>query len=109
MAYDEAVAQRLRQQMSDIPGVTEKKMFGGIAFMVYGNMCCGVVKKELMLRIGVDGYDDAIKQPYARKMDFTGKPMKGFIYVGEKGFVSDADLKRWIKRACKFVDTLPAK
>ena len=109
MAYDEGVAQRVREMMEDIPGVTEKKMFGGIAFMVNGNMCSGVVNTELMMRVGPDGYDDALQQPHAREMDFTGKPMKGFVYVGEKGFANDPDLKSWINRAYRFVSTLPAK
>jgi TfoX/Sxy family transcriptional regulator of competence genes len=109
MAYDEGVAQRVREIMEDIPGVTEKKMFGGIAFMVNGNMCSGVVKSELMMRVGADGYDDALSQPHAREMDFTGKPMKGFVYVGEKGFAADRDLRSWINRAYQFVSALPKK
>lgn len=109
MAYDEGVAQRVREMMEDIPGVTEKKMFGGIAFMVNGNMCSGVVKSELMMRVGADRYEDALKQPYAREMDFTGKPMKGFVYVGEKGFETDEDLRGWIGRAYQFISTLPVK
>ena len=109
MAYDEGVAQRIRQAMQDYPGVTEKKMFGGIAFMVNGNMCSGVVKSELMLRVGPDGYEDARKQPHAREMDFTGKPMKGFVFVGEAGFASDSDLQAWINRAYSFVKALPTK
>ena len=109
MAYDEGVAQRVREIMEDIPGVTEKKMFGGIAFMVNGNMCSGVVKSELMMRVGADGYENALQQPHAREMDFTGKPMKGFVYVSEKGFETDEDLQGWIDRACQFVATLPVK
>ena len=109
MAYDEGVAQRVREMMDDIPGVTEKKMFGGIAFLVNGNMCAGVVNTELMMRVGPDRYDDALQQPHARKMDFTGKPMKGFVYVGEKGFAKDPDLKAWLDRACQFVASLPSK
>lgn len=109
MAYDEGVAQRMRELMEDIPGVSEKKMFGGIAFMVNGNMCSGVVKTELMIRVGPDGYEDALQQRHAREMDFTGKPMKGFVYVGEKGFESDYDLKGWIDCAYQFVSTLPIK
>ena len=73
------------------------------------NMCGGVVKTELMMRVGADGYEEALKQPYAREMDFTGKPMKGFVYVGEKGFEIDEDLRGWIKRAYQFVSTLPTK
>lgn len=109
MAYDEAVAQRVREMMHDIPGVTEKKMFGGIAFMVNGNMCAGVVNRELMLRVGPAQYEKALSQPYAREMDFTGKPMKGFVYIAAKGFSTDTGLKRWIDRGLQFVNTLPEK
>ena len=82
MAYDEGVAQRLRDVFGDRTDVVEKRMFGGLAFMVSGNMCCGVVGKELMARVGPEQYEQALKEPYAREMDFTGKPMKGFVYVG---------------------------
>ena len=109
MAYDESVAQRIREVMADKVGVTEKKMFGGIAFMLNGNMCSGVINNELMLRVGPDGYEQALNRPHARKMDFTGKPMKGFVYVGVEGFESDADLENWIELACQFVMSLPAK
>lgn len=109
MAYDKSVAVRIREAMQDYPGVTEKKMFGGVAFMVNGNMCSGVVKSELMLRVGPDGYDDARKQPHAREMDFTGKPMRGFGFADEAGFATDNDLQVWINRAYSFVKTLPTK
>ena len=109
MAYDEGVAQRLREAMSELHNVIEKKMFGGIAFMVQGHMCCGVVGSDLMVRVGADGYEDALNQPYARKMDFTGRPMNGFVFVSENGFESDEDLSIWIKRAHNFITTLPKK
>ena len=109
MAYNEGIAQRLRGAMSDIPNVIEKRMFGGITFMVRGHMCCGVVGSELMLRVGADGYEDALKLPYTRKMDFTGRPLTGFVFVSENGFESDEDLSLWIKRAHNFIKTLPEK
>jgi hypothetical protein len=109
MAYDEGVAQRLRELFADRNDVVEKKMFGGIAFMVYGNMCCGVVGEELMARVGPEQYADALKEPYVREMDFTGKPMNGFIYIGVQGFASDEDLASWVKRCEQFVSTLPPK
>ena len=84
-------------------------MFGGLAFMVSGNMCCGVVGGELMARVGPEQYEEALQEPYAREMDFTGKPMKGFVYVGVQGFVSDEDLKAWVVRCEQFVSGLPAK
>ena len=109
MAYDEGVAQRLRECLQGISGVSEKKMFGGIAFMLNGNMCCGVVNSELMLRVGPDLYQQALSKPHAREMDFTGKPMKGFVYVAEPGIESDTDLNAWIDLARSFAASLPAK
>jgi len=109
MAFDEGVAQRLREVFADRTDVVEKKMFGGIAFMVSGNMCCGVVGDELMARVGPGQHEKALKEPYAREMDFTGKPMKGFVYVGVQGFAADEDLESWVGRCEQFVDTLPPK
>lgn len=109
MAYDEGVAQRLRELFAERTDIVEKKMFGGIAFMVAGNMCCGVVGEELMARVGPEQYEDALKKPYAREMDFTGKPMRGFVYVSVQGFASDADLQAWVARCEQFVSTLSSK
>ena len=109
MAYDEGLAQRVREMMQDYAGVTEKKMFGGIAFMVNGNMCSGVVKSELMLRVGPDQYDQCLTRKHAREMDFTGKPMKGFVYVAENGLETDESLRDWISTAHRFAGALPAK
>ena len=109
MAYDEKAAERLRKVFSRRKGVTEKKMFGGIAFMLHGNMCCGVNEDLLMLRVGPDNYDGALKEKHTRPMDFTGRPMKGYIYVVPRGFISEEDLRSWVERAAKFVKTLPPK
>jgi TfoX/Sxy family transcriptional regulator of competence genes len=109
MPYDEGVAERLRETFSGRKDVTERKMFGGIAFMVSGNMCCGVVNDTLMARAGPDQYEAALKKAHARKMDFTGKPLKGFVYVAPEGYESDKDLADWVKLCMGFVATLPAK
>ena len=110
MAYDEGLAQRLREYFDERPDVIEKKMFGGIAFMVQGNMSVGVTNSgDLMVRVGKDGHDQALAQPFARPMDFTGKKMKGFVFVEPDGFESDEDLAAWIERSLDFVLTLPAK
>lgn len=77
--------------------------------MVRGNMCCGVIGERLMLRVGPEGYGMALSRPHARAMDFTGKPMKGMVYVEPEGFASAGDLKAWISRAMKFALSLPAK
>jgi len=109
MAYDEGVAHRVREELTDNKRITEKKMFGGIAFMLSGNMCVGVVKDQLMLRVGKDQYDDLLKKKHVKKMDFTGKAMKGFIYLEPEGFAEDEDLNKWLEKARSFVSTLPAK
>ena len=109
MAYDEGVAQRVREIMAGISVVTEKKMFGGIAFMVNGNMCVGIVKEQLMLRVGPDQYEALLNKNFVLKMDFTGKPMRGFIYIQPEGFTEDKELQQWIDIALSFVNTLPPK
>lgn len=109
MAFDEGLAQRLREILAERDDVVEKKMFGGLAFMLSGNMCCGVVGDELMARVGPEQYESALKHPYARKMDFTGKPLKGFVYVAREGIMSDQDLQAWVGRCEKFVCSLPSK
>ena len=109
MAYDEGVAQRLREVFADRIDVVEKKMFGGIAFMLSGHMCCGVIGETLMVRVGPQQYDAALTRPHVREMDFTGKPLKGFVYVEPEGFESDADLEQWVSVSEDFVDSLPPK
>ncbi len=110
MAYDEGLAQRLREFFEDYDGVVEKKMFGGVAFMVHGNMSVGVTNTgDLMVRVGKEAHDDAMAQPHTRLMDFTGRKMKGFVYVGPEGIESDEDLAGWVERSLDFVRTLPAK
>ena len=109
MAFDEAVAERVRDALAGAPDVVEKKMFGGIAFMVRGNMCCGVIADRLMLRVGPVVYDTALSRPHAKPMDFTGRPMKGMIYVEPAGFASPVALKKWVDRAMEFTLSLPPK
>jgi TfoX/Sxy family transcriptional regulator of competence genes len=109
MAYDEEVAARIRDGLATHRAVEEKKMFGGIAFMLRGHMCIGVIDDELMVRVGPDAYEDALSRPHAREMDFTGKPITGYVYVGRAGFKSSSDLKAWIERGTKFVLGLPPK
>lgn len=109
MPFSEAVASRLRTAIQGIPGVVEKKMFGGLAFMVEGHMCCGVVNDELMVRVGPDNYSACLELQGAREMDFTGKPLRGFIYVSEEGFSTASALQGWVERSLAFVGTLPPK
>ncbi len=109
MSYDEGLAERIREVLDSQEGVIEKKMFGGLAFMVRGHMCCGVSGDDLMLRVGPDHHDDALAQPHTRAMDFTGRPMKGFVYVGPEGLASDEQLEEWVGRGLSFVRSLPPK
>ena len=87
----------------------EKSMFGGLSFMVRGNMACGVIGEELVVRVGKDGHEAALARPHARVMDFTGKPMQGWIYVGAEGVESDAELAEWVELGLEYVSSLPAK
>ena len=93
MAFDETVAARVRKALARQPGVTEQKMFGGLAFMVKGNMCCGVLGARLVLRLGEEAAADALREPHTRLMDFTGKPMKSMVYVAPEGYHQDAALR----------------
>ena len=109
MSYDEGVAERIRDIFMGRDDIIEKKMFGGIAFMLRCHMCCGVVNDTLMARVGPAQYQTALKKKHAREMDFTGKPMKGFIYVDPVGFETDKQLNEWVSLCVQFVQTLPDK
>ncbi len=109
MAFDEGLAQRIREHLSDKSDVKEKKMFGGLCFMVSGHMCCGIIENKLMARIGPDNYESCLNKKYASEMNFTGKPMKGFLYVEPAGISDDSDLKDWISVCIDFVESLPSK
>lgn len=109
MAYDEGLAERIRTVLLDTPGVVEKKMFGGIAFMLHDHMFCGVVDEMLMARVGVDNQASSLAQPHVRPMDFTGRPLKGYVYVDPDGIESDSALAYWVELCADFVCTLPPK
>ena len=109
MAYDEGLAHRVREIFEGRDEVAETKMFGGLAFLLHGNMCCGIVGDELMVRLGPDAYADALSLPHAREMDFTGKPLRGMVYVATDGFDADEDLRAWIGRGVDFAGSLPVK
>lgn len=109
MVYNEQLADKVRALVLGRKGWTEKKMFGGIAFMLNGKMCCGVVKDDLLVRVGPDHNDEALALPNSRPMDFTGKPMKGFVFVSAKGWSDDMRLKEWVDMGIKFVKSLPRK
>jgi TfoX/Sxy family transcriptional regulator of competence genes len=110
MSYDERLAERVRRVLSDRDDIVERKMFGGLCFMVNGKMCCGITATDFMVRVGKAGYEDALTQPHARPMDFTGRPLKGIIYVAEEGLRSEPALRRWVNRGLSFVlEPPPAK
>ena len=109
MGFDQDLADRVRRVLEKIDGVSEKKMFGGLCFLVNGNMALGLVNEDLMIRIGPESYEKMLAQPNVRKMDFTGKPLKGFLYVGAKGTDSDKDLKKWVSKGIEFAMSLPPK
>jgi len=108
MAFDEALAQRLRVLFGRLPGSSERRMFGGVCFLVSGRMCCGIVGRNLVVRVGPDGYDDALRRPHARPMDFTGRPMRGFVYVGPAECRTARTLLGWVERAVRFARSLPS-
>ena len=109
MAYDEVLAGRIRSVLDQQPGLVEKKMFGGVAFLVQGNMACGVHKDMLIVRVGPDAYDETMKYPHTRPFDMTGKAMKGWVMVEPGGFTSQADLQEWVAAGLDFALTLPPK
>ena len=109
MPYNEGLAQRMRAQLAPLPGLTEKKMFGGIAFLLRGNMAGGVHGNDLIVRVGPQRYQAALAQAHARPFDMTGRPMSGWIAVQPPGYEADHDLKTWIGQAVAFAHSLPAR
>lgn len=109
MAYDEGTAQRVREYFEDHPYAHEKKMFGGIAFMLSGNMCVGVLQDGIVVRVGLPSYEQALQEAYAREFDFTGRPMKGWVFIASEGLAEDAELHAWIARGEAFAGALEPK
>lgn len=109
MAIDEGLAQRVRECLEGLQAVEEKKMFGGLVFLLNGNMCVGLVRDSLMVRVGPDAYAASLEMPDARPMDFTGKPLTGFVYIEPQGIAEDADLAGWVERGVVFAAALPPK
>jgi hypothetical protein len=109
MAYDEGLAQRIRERVEDVPGLTEMKAFGGLSFLVSGNMAVGVIKDELMVRVGPEKFEETVAFPHVRPFDMTGKPLKGWILVAPGGYAEDEELARWIEKGVAFAQTLPPK
>jgi TfoX/Sxy family transcriptional regulator of competence genes len=106
MVYDEKLAERVRKSLKGKRNVTEKKMFGGIAFLSNGKMFCGVIKNDLVIRVGPEYYEKALTKPHARPMDFTGKPMRGFVYVSSDGCKTEKILFEWVNSGVDYVISL---
>ncbi len=109
MAYDEDLAQRVREVLAARSDLGERKMFGGIAFMVTGNMACGVLKEDLIVRLGDDEGEKALAEDGVRPFDFTGKPMKGIVYVSPERISDDAELAEWVEAGADYAASLPPK
>ena len=109
MAYSESLALRIRQALAGRRGFEEKKMFGGLGFLLHGNMCVGVWENSLIARLGVDEGERALAEPHVVEFDITGRAMKGWVMVEPEGLESDESLCDWIGRAVAFVRTLPKK
>lgn len=110
MAHDEALAAPLREALAAFPAVTEKKMFGGLSFLLHGHMIGGVTGKgDFVFRFDPQEHESALAEPHVREMDFTGRPMRGFVFVSAAGVAQPADLARWVERSLSWVTKLPPK
>ena len=109
MAYDQNLADRVLGRLLGQPDLEQKAMFGGVSFMVQGNFTCGVVKNDLCVRVGKDRFDEALALPDARPMDFTGKPMAGWVFVGPGGTADEVRLQEWVERGPAYALSLPPK
>ena len=109
MAYDEGLAERVRLEMATLEGVSERRMFGGLCFMLHGNMALGIDKDRLMVRVGPKGYGAALEKPHARPMDMTGRPMKGFVVLPPEGLATQKALQSWVNQGVEYALSLPPK
>ena len=109
MSYDSVLAERMRPYLLPRAGVSEKAMFGGIAFLVHGNMCCGIWKDLLVIRLSVEDGAKALNKLHVRVMDITGRPMKGWLFVESAGYKNNDDLFKWVDKALECASSLPSK
>ena len=109
MAYDEKLAQRIRQAFGTRRDVAERKMFGGLTFLCGGRMCCGIIGADLMVRVAEDQFDEVVRRRHVRPMDFTGRPMRGFVYVSPRGFRTAAELRAWLSHGERVASQKAAK
>jgi TfoX/Sxy family transcriptional regulator of competence genes len=109
MAYDELLGVRIRAALGPLPGLEEKKMFGGIGFLVNGNMACGVHKNNMIVRVGPENYTAALSRGHTRPFDMTGRPMAGWVMVEPQGCATESELKVWVEQGMAFAASLPGK
>jgi hypothetical protein len=109
MAYDTTLAARVRKVLGRRPGIAEKEMFGGLAFLLGGRMFCGIIGSDLVVRIGPEDHDTALARPHVRPMDFTGRPARGFVFVGPGGCRTEQALQEWVGRGREYAASLPAR
>lgn len=109
MAYDQALAERVQKTIAGQTGWIEKEMFGGIGFMLHGNMACGVINDGLIVRVGPDKYESSLNEPNTRAFDMTGRPMRGWVVIDPPGLILESDLNTWVQRGINFTKTLPPK
>lgn len=109
MAYDEGLAQRIRELLEDDPDFQEKRMFGGVCFLIRGNMAGGIIGEELIIRVGKEAYPEALKRPHTRKFDITGKALAGWVMVSQEGHETDEGLSAWLEQGVRYARSLPPK
>jgi hypothetical protein len=109
MAYDEELAERVRDALAMRDGLSEREMFGGIGFMLAGNMACGVIGEDLIVRLSPEDAERALAEEHTRPFDYTGRPMRGWIFVASGGTASDEALGEWVDAGAAFAASLPAK
>lgn len=109
MAYSKELAERIRKKLIGKSALMERKMFGGVCFLIHGNMACGILENDLIIRVGKEAYESSLALPHTKKFDITGKAMTGWVMVSPEGHVSDEQLDAWLQRGVDFVTSLPPK
>jgi TfoX/Sxy family transcriptional regulator of competence genes len=109
MGYDQTLAGRVRKLLHRLEGFSEREMFGGVGFMLHGNMSCGINGHDLIVRVGPEAYDHALSEPHVRVFDMTDRPMRGWVVVDKGGVETDDALKAWVEKGSRFARSLPAK
>ena len=109
MAYNEKLAQRIRQKLGSMPAFAERKMFGGVCFLLHGHMACGILNNDVIVRVGKEAYESALALPHTRKFDITGKAMTGWVMVTPEGYASDQELDAWLQKGVDVAVLLPPK